>query len=83
MAELLTVKKAADEEIAAKRREEEAPQAAAAETSARRIDRARLESTSIAKFVSAQNLQGIQRHTGGLRQADQTGAEFNTLFQSS
>ena len=59
MAELLTVKKAADEEVAAKRREEEVPRAAAAEAPSRRIDRAKLESTSIAKFVSAQNLQAF------------------------
>lgn len=59
MAELLTVKKAADEEVEAKRREEEVPRAAATETPTRRIDRAQLESTSIKKFVLAQNLQAF------------------------
>ncbi len=59
MADLLTVKKAADEEVAAKRREEEVPRGTVTETPIRRIDRMKLESTSIAKFVSTQNLQSF------------------------
>ncbi|CUJ16735.1 Uncharacterised protein [Achromobacter xylosoxidans] len=59
MADLLTVKKAADEEVAAKRREEEVPRGTVTETPIRRIDRVKLESTSIAKFVSTQNLQSF------------------------
>jgi hypothetical protein len=59
MAELLTVKKAADEEVEAKRREEEVPRVVATEMPTRRIDRAQLESTSIKKFVLAQNLQAF------------------------
>lgn len=57
MAELMTVKKAADDEVAAKRKEEEVPRAVAAEAPSRRLDRAKLESISMAKFVSSQNLQ--------------------------
>lgn len=57
MAELMTVKKAADDEVAAKRNEEEVPRVVAAEAPSRRLDRAKLESLSMAKFVSSQNLQ--------------------------
>jgi hypothetical protein len=57
MAELMTVKKAADEEVAAKRKEEEAPRAVATEAPSRRLDRAKLESISMTKFVSSQNMQ--------------------------
>lgn len=59
MAELLTVKKAADEEVAAKRVEEEIPQTKTPEAPRRRINRAKLESTAIARFVSAQGLQAF------------------------
>jgi hypothetical protein len=57
MAEMMTVKKAAEEEVAAKRKEEEAPRAVAAEATSRRLDRAKLESISMTKFVSSQNMQ--------------------------
>ena len=57
MAEAMSVKKAPEEEVAAKRKEEEVPRAVATEAPIRRLDRAKLESNSITKFVSSQNLQ--------------------------